>query len=149
MTRQITFTENWNGILLTDCFPIIRPQEERFSVGQEFSIMVRSEFAGYASIVSGKTVHWGNITDNLSFAVMGKNNAYLKKVLCKMFGFGAGFPTNDYQVFFGYAQWTQRHLPVQATLFQKWYTKAAEKHTIHTADEFNQETSFNINQNQD
>lgn len=139
---QIYTIDNSNGKLLMECFPIIRPSSESLTVGTEIQIMTKSELVGYATIVSGIETKWKHISENISYLYMGKPSPYVKKVLSTMFGFSLDNPvTSEFPVFFGFAKWTERHLPVQSEMFQNFFDKIKETHT-KTEETMTQATFF-------
>lgn len=137
--HTIFVPDNWNGAILMDCFPIIRPANEGISVGWEVEIRVKKDFAGYAKVIDGKNIQWQNITEGMSYLLIGNNSIYLKTVLANVFGFSVNNrPAPNFPVFFGFCQWTERHMPTHTAMFNKWYGKASEKHTKVYHDEHSQ-----------
>ena len=135
--------ENWNGTLLNDSFPIIRPANDAICVGSEIQVMCRKDFVGYAKVVSGIQIKWSQINDNISYLYMGHPTAYVKKVLGNFMGFSDKNPAiPDFPLFFGFAKWQERHMPTQSVLFQRWYDKAKEKQTKLYDDQSFQESLF-------
>jgi hypothetical protein len=134
--RTIFVTENWNGSLLLDCFPVIRPACEGYIVNEEYQIMYKDKFAGYCKLVSGKAIKWQDINENISHLFIGKNSPYFKKVLHNVFKLNSSVPVNpEFPVFFGFGQWIERHMPVQNEMFQRFYEKSKEKQTKTYEDE--------------
>ncbi len=140
--KQVSFSQNWNGALLNECFPILRPANEEFQFGDELQVHFGHDkvFIGYARIVNGSIVRWKNITDGMAHCIIAKPVPYLKSVMKDIFGFAKeSYPANDFPVFFGFAQWTERHMPEQAILFDKFYAKASKVHTkIESTGRFQQ-----------
>lgn len=125
--KTIFVSENWNGSLLLDCFPIIRPACEGLVVNEEYQIMYKDKFAGYCKLVSGATIKWQNINENISHLFIGKNSPYFKKVLVSVFKLQTATSIHpEFPVFFGFGQWIERHMPVQNEMFQRFYDKAKQ-----------------------
>ncbi|MCK9404491.1 MAG: hypothetical protein M0Q26_13955 [Chitinophagaceae bacterium] len=138
--KTVFVPDNWNGSILMDCFPIIRPANEDISIGLEVEILVKDKFAGYAKIVDGKNLPWQAITEGMSYLIISHNSLYLKKTLAQVFGFSeANKPHPDFPIFFGFAQWKERHMPQHVIMFNKWYKKVGEKTTKIYQDEMSQE----------
>ena len=135
--------ENWNGALLLDCFPIIRPASDSITVGEELQVMNKKDLVGYAKVVSGLQIKWSQLSDNVCYLYMGHPTPYVKKVLASIIGF---YPTNpvinDFPLFFGTAQWLERHMPVQAVMYQRQFDKAKAKATKIWDDQSYQDSLF-------
>lgn len=135
--------ENWNSTLLLDCFPIIRPLSDGLSVGQEIQVFSKKDLVGYAKIVSGIQIKFGNLNDNICYMYMGKPAPYVKKVLSNVFGFTATNPViPDFPLFFGFAEWLEHHMPIKSLLFQKQFDKAKLKQTKLWDDQSYQNSLF-------
>ena len=135
--------ENWNGALLLECFPVIRPASDGLSVGLEIQVFNKKDLVGYAKVVSGIQIKWSSLNDNICYMYMGHPVPYVKKVLSNVFGFSATNPClPDFPLFFGFAHWLEHHMPVKSLLFQKQYDKAKLKQTKLWDDQSYQESLF-------
>lgn len=134
--KTIFVPENWNGSLLLNCFPIIRPAAENLVVNEEYQIIYKEKFAGYGKLVCGSKVQWQNINENMSQLFIANNSAYFKKVLISVFRIQTNNPLHpEFPVFFGFVKWIERHMPLQNELFLQHYNKAKENSTKTYQDE--------------
>lgn len=141
----INFNENFNGNLIANVFPILRPANEDLKIGEEIIIHYKNEYAGCADIVDGNQLTWSRLNESLSLLISGKDCISFKSQLKHIYGFGIernvppGFP-----LFWGLAKWKERHMPVQVKMFNTFYEKALELQTTIEADEMSQETLFSM-----
>lgn len=143
----INFNENFNGNLIADVFPILRPANENYKTGEEVIIHYKNEYAGCADIVEGFDITWSKINDSLSLLISGKDSLWFKGQLKSVYGFSLerNVPP-EFPVFWGLAKWKERHMPVQVKMFNAFYQKALELQTTIEVDEMTQETLFSISE---
>ena len=142
MTHVISL-DNWNGKLMMDCFPIIRPSSDNLIIGSQIQINIKSALVGYATVVSGIEMRWKQISDNVSYLYMGMPAPYVKKFLASQFGFTLNNPvTSESPIFFGFAKWTERHMPTQGEMFQQFFDLAKQTHTTIDEEDFIQSSFF-------
>lgn len=141
---QLRCNENWNGNLLADCFPILRPLNEGWLVDQSFSILYKGKFAGTATVRSGKNILWKDINDHIAHLVIAKPAFELKSVLRSFYGFGGIDPHPEFPVFYGIAEWTERDHGTTAIMFNEEWKKVGKKAIPVERDEFSQEPLFTI-----
>lgn len=126
---DLHFTENWNGKFLNDCFTDIR-LTNTLQRGEVYDIHIKKQFAGHAKIIALRTLPLKQLTDNHAYIICGKNEAYLREILTRMYGYIDGNIELALPVF----QWTQRHLPTHQQLFKEYWEKAQDKHTTTYRD---------------
>lgn len=141
----INYNENFNGNLIGDVFPILRPANEDLKAGDEIEVHFKNEYAGSAEILEGQIIPWSRINDSLCLLISGKNSAWFKGVLKCIYGFGQREVLPEFPVFWGLAKWNERNMPVQVKIFNTFYEKALEKKREVEIDEMSQETLFTIN----
>jgi hypothetical protein len=137
--------ENWNGTLLADCFPILRPANEGWKDGETCAVFYKGKYAGTAVVRTERVILWKDISDHASFLLVSKPAYQLKSVLRTFYGFGKIDPLPTFPVFYGIAQWTERDLGTTAMMFEEEWKKCKKKmQEPETKDEYNQEPLFTV-----
>lgn len=119
--EKITYSDNWNGKLLCDCWPDIRkPIAAKYSPGTILEIEHNTiGFLGYAKVISVYPFQYKSINDHMSYTVTGKGAGFLKKILTSFYD----NINNETQLVHVVLQWTQRNPDTLHQLMEKQYSK--------------------------
>jgi hypothetical protein len=140
----LSCNENWNGNLLADCFPVLRPENEGLAADLEVQVHYKGKYAGTAVIKSARIIKWKDINDHVAHLVIAKPAFELKSVMRSFYGFGKIDPHPEFPVFYGIAQWVERDVAVTALMFNEEWKKVKAKAIEEPIDSMNQECLWNV-----
>lgn len=84
--ETITFSKNWNGKLLLDCFGTVRLHNPgKYAVGKQLNIEIKNTPLGIATVEAVRTFPYRQITDALSYIDVGQPAHYLSALLSNMY----------------------------------------------------------------
>ncbi|QCR23103.1 hypothetical protein [Pontibacter sp. SGAir0037] len=103
--ETLKYSSDPNNLLHLECFPAVRVDSGKYKLEQQYKVQLGSKEIGVVQCVRSQDILLRHITDSLSLTITGKEAAYMKAVLKKM------YPNTDWyrqKICYMHFKWVER-----------------------------------------